>query len=81
MWLEHLLLLSMLQHVSDSWTWGRYVVIHPVGNCDYAELCTRYRGLLADQSTFASLTVEELLAAEVLPDETTVALRERYVPG
>ena len=27
MWLEHLLLHSMLQHESGSWTWGRYVVV------------------------------------------------------
>ena len=31
-WLEHLLLLSMLQHPSGEWTWGRYVVVHPAGN-------------------------------------------------
>ncbi len=29
MWLEHVLLLSMLQHASGHWTWGRYVVVHP----------------------------------------------------
>jgi hypothetical protein len=44
MWLEHLLLLSMLQHVSGSWSWGRYVVVHPAGNSDVAEACNRYRG-------------------------------------
>src|SRR5436190_4302439 len=26
LWLEHLLLHSMLQHESRTWTWGRYVV-------------------------------------------------------
>ena len=34
MWLEHLLLLSMLQHASGAWTWGRYVVVHPAGNSE-----------------------------------------------
>jgi hypothetical protein len=52
MWLEHLLLLSMLQHPSGAWTWGRYLVVHPAGNTDIAELCARYRELLADPSTF-----------------------------
>ncbi len=80
MWLEHLLLLSMLQHASDAWTWARYVVVHPAGNTDYAEACDRYRELLADQSTFASVTVEELLDAEALPAKTTSALRHRYLP-
>jgi PD-(D/E)XK nuclease superfamily protein len=45
MWLEHLLLLSMLQHVSGSWNWGRYVVVHPAGNSDVAEAGDRYRDL------------------------------------
>jgi hypothetical protein len=79
-WLEHLLLLSMLQHPSGSWTWGRYVVVYPAGNSDVADLCTRYRSLLADESTFSSMTLEALLAADVLPAETTGALRERYLP-
>ena len=81
MWLEHLLLLSMLQHPSGSWTWGRHVIIHPAGNTDIVEVCDRYRGLLADDSTFSSMTLEQLLDTGVLPKRTTVALRERYVPG
>ena len=32
MWLEHLLVLSMLQHPSRAWSWGRLVVVHPAGN-------------------------------------------------
>ena len=81
MWLEHLLLLSMPQHESGSWTWGRYVVVHPAGNADIANACARYRDLLRDQSTFSSATVEELLDAKVLPARTTAALRRRYLPG
>jgi hypothetical protein len=80
MWLEHLLLLSMLQHPSGSWTWGRYVVAHPTGNSDFADACARYRELLVDQSTFSSVTVEQLLDAKVLPARTTAALRERLLP-
>jgi hypothetical protein len=81
MWLEHLLLLSMLQHVSGKWTWGRYVVVHPAANTDFAEACDRYRALLVNQSTFSSMTVEELLDANALPAQTTAALRDRYLPG
>ena len=47
-WLEHLLLLSMLQHNSGRWTWGRYVVVHPDGNTDIAHATDQYRTLLAD---------------------------------
>ena len=80
MWLEHLLLLSMLQHPSGAWAWGRYVVVHPAGNTDYADACSRYRALLVDQSTFSSMTVEELLDAGVLPSRSAAALRKRYLP-
>jgi hypothetical protein len=80
MWLEHLLLLSMLQHTSAGWTWGLYVVVHPAGNADVADQCARYRDLLDDPSTFASATLEELLDANVLPRPTTDALRDRYLP-
>ena len=80
MWLEHLLLLSMLQHASGTWNWGRYVVVHAAGNTDYADACKRYRDLLADKSTFSSMTVEELLDAGVLPARTATALRKRYIP-
>ena len=79
MWLEHLLVLSMLQHPSGRWKWGRYVVVHPAGNSDFADGCARYRDLLVGRSTFSSVTVEELLDAGVIPAQTAAALRERYI--
>jgi hypothetical protein len=79
-WLDHLLVLSMLQHTSGTWRWGRVVVVHPAGNMDFAEVCDRYRALLVDQSTFSSSTVEELLDANALPARTATALRKRYIP-
>jgi hypothetical protein len=80
-WLEHLLLLSMLQHPSGEWTWGRYVVVHPAGNGAVVDACASYRDLLVDPSAFAALTFEDLLAAGALPKRTTAALRERYAVG
>jgi hypothetical protein len=79
MWLEHLLLHSLLQHENGAYAWGRYVVVHPAGNSDVADMADRYRKLLADDSTFATLTLEALLDSDVLPAAT--ALRERYVPA
>jgi hypothetical protein len=79
MWLEHLLLLSMLQHASGRWSWGRYVVVHPAGNSDIVDAVGRYRDLLVDESTFSSVTIEELLDADALPARTTAALRDRYL--
>jgi hypothetical protein len=78
-WLEHLLLLSMLQHESGRWTWGRYVAVHPAGNTDVADAHDEYRALLADDATFASATIEELLSAKVLAPKTGAALRRRYL--
>jgi hypothetical protein len=78
-WLDHLLVLSMLQHPSGAWSWGRLVVVHPDGNTDFADACNRYRALLTDRSTFASATLEELLDADVLPPETEAGFRERYI--
>jgi hypothetical protein len=80
-WLEHLLLLSMLQHKSGDWRWGRYVVIFPSGNIDFVEGTAQYRSLLKDQSTFGSMTLEDLLGAPALSPRLTRALRERYVPA
>jgi hypothetical protein len=80
-WLEHLLLLSMLQHANRTWSWGRYVVVHPTGNADVADLCSRYRNLLADESSFSSLTMEALLDVDVLPADMAAKLRERYLPA
>src|SRR6266540_2288679 len=75
--LEHLLLLSMLQHKSGRWSWGRYVVVHPADNSDLTDVCTRYAELLTDSSTFAAATIEELLDAGALPSK----LGERYIAG
>ena len=77
--LEHLLLLSMLQHESGRWSWGRYVVVHPAANSDFAAVCGRYTELLTEHSTFAATTIEELLAAGALPAKTRTTLRRRYI--
>lgn len=87
MWLEHLLLLSMLRQDSSAsgasgrWSWGRYVVVYPAGNTDVAAACARYRALLVDASSFSSVTIEELLDTGALPPPTVAALRDRYLPG
>ncbi len=77
--LEHLLMLSMLQHESGRWIWGRYVAVYPAGNPDFADAYVRYAHLLTDRSTFSSVTIEELLDADALPPKTAKALRERYI--
>jgi hypothetical protein len=79
-WLEHQLLHSMLQYPGGEWQWGRYVVVHPAGNRDFAGACATYRGLLIDDSTFASTTVEELLGGGVFSEPTVAAFSGRYLP-
>lgn len=81
MWIEHLLMFSMLQHSSDNWTWGRYVVVHPAGNTDVVDACARYRTMLADEATFATMTLEHVLDSGTLPRRTVKALRNRYSPA
>jgi hypothetical protein len=80
-WLDHMLVWSMLQHPSGAWCWGRYVVVHPAGNSDFADACARYRELLVDQSSFASTTIEELLDTGVLPANTARVFGDRYLLG
>ena len=80
MWLEHVLLLSMLQHPGAGWTWARYVVVHPARNGDIVDACERYRTKLADEATFATMTLERLLDAGALAGPTVAAIRARYLP-
>ena len=77
--LEHLLMLSMLQHESGQWSWGRYVAVYPAGNSDLADAYVQYADRLADRSTFSTATIEALLDADALPAKTARALRERYI--
>jgi hypothetical protein len=79
-WLEHLLLLSMLQHPGGAWTWGRYVTVHAADNVDMAERSARYGGLLADATTFRSTTLEEVLGTGALPSRAVRAIQDRYLP-
>jgi hypothetical protein len=79
MWLEHLLLLSMLQHESREWTWGRHVVVHPADNTDVADAAARYRDFLTDDAGFATMTIEALLDSGALRRRTAAALRTRYL--
>jgi len=78
-WLEHLLLLSMLQHPGGAWTWGRYVTVHAAGNVDMADRSDRYGRLLADATTFRSTTLEEVLGSGALPSPAVRALKDRYL--
>ncbi len=78
-WLEHLLMFSMLQHDGGEWTWGRFVVIHPAGNTDIAELCARYGAMLSDESAFSSMALEEILATSALPAGIREVLAGRYL--
>jgi len=78
-WLEHLLLLSMLQHPGGAWTWGRYVTVCPADNADMADRSVRYGALLTDAATFWSTTLEDVLGSGALPSPTVRALRERYL--
>jgi hypothetical protein len=80
-WLDHLLVLAMLQHPDHRWTWGRFVLVHPRGNTDFAQACVRYRELLTTDKTFGSVTLEDLLNSGALKASTSAVLRARYLPA
>lgn len=81
-WLDHLLVLSMLQHPSRRWSWGRFVLIYPRENLSFARLAERYSALLRDTKSFAFTTIEDLLnKPNVIPDETARLVWERYLAG
>ncbi len=80
LWLDHLLVLSMLQHPSRRWTWGRFVLVAPAENPSFARAASRYAALLSSAETFEVRTIEALLGTRgALSDETSAALRGRYL--
>lgn len=79
-WLEHLLLLSMLQHPDAGWVWGRYVVVHPAGNAAVRRMLAGYRDHLADREAISTVTLDDVLDRAPLPAAAERALRDRYAP-
>lgn len=78
-WLDHLLVLAMLQHSSGEWSWGRYLLVRPAGNSSFRDLAQEYRELLTNSETFVELTIEDLLDAHVLPNDVERDFRQRYL--
>ena len=79
-WLDHLLVLAMLQHPSGRWVWGRYVLVYPAANPSVRDAAERYREVLTDDTTFEVRTIEELLEPGALhPPDTAAAFRGRYL--
>lgn len=78
-WLDHLLVLSMLQHRSLQWSWGRFVIVYPAKNPSIGDAVGRYSDMLADSATFGSVTLEALLAAGALDPISAGLFSERYL--
>ena len=80
LWLDHLLLLSMLQHPTGDWRWGRFVIVYPAANPSVREAVRCYADILKDPDTFESRTIDELLSARVLHEPATAEMfRRRYL--
>jgi hypothetical protein len=78
-WLDHLLALSMLQHPSGRWSWGRFVLVYPSENPSFRTTAAAYRCVLRNAETFEARTIEELVATPAaLPGATQAAMRDRY---
>jgi len=78
-WLDHLLVLSMLQHPREKCTWAKFVLVYPERNPSFADACNDYKKFLQDDSSFGVNTIESLLEANVLPEDVTKAFQERYL--
>lgn len=78
-WLDHLLVLAMLQHPSQRWTWGRFVLVFPDDNPSFKRVAERYGALLTDRSTFEARTLDDIVSPDVLGSEAARALRDRYL--
>jgi hypothetical protein len=70
----------MLEH-PDQWSGGRYVLVYPSKNVSFTRAAAAYRdSLIKHDTTFAALTLEELLAADVFHDpETASMFKDRYL--
>lgn len=79
-WRDHLLLLSMIEQQSV-WSEGCYVLVYPERNISFGQAAERYQSvLIAGDQTFRAMTLESLLAEDVLhAPETGQAFRERYL--
>jgi hypothetical protein len=78
-WLDHLLVLSMLQHPSKKWSWGRFVVVYPAGNPSFHSAVTRYRNVLTDSLTYGFMRVDDIAWSPVMDETEMSAFRERYL--
>lgn len=78
-WLDHLLVLAMLQHPSMKWTWGRFVLVYPSGNPSFPAVAARYAELLRDRSTFEARTIESLQLGLTLGADAARAFSDRYL--
>jgi hypothetical protein len=79
-WQGHLRVLSMLQHASQHWQQGRFVLVYPALNPSFAAAAARYAEQLTGGDTFEAITIEALLrTAGVVDRVTRDALQARYV--
>ncbi len=78
-WLDHLLVLAMLQHGTKRWTWGKFVLASPASNPSFVTVAARYASLLRVRSTFEARTLEDMTTPKVLGDDVAHVFRERYL--
>lgn len=80
LWQDHLLALSMRDHISGKWAWVKYALIYPGRNPSFATAVNTYRGYLAPSDrTYGALTVEHLLGSGIYSTGDENALRTRYL--
>lgn len=79
-WLDHLLLLSMIQHRSRRWRWGRFVLAYPRENPSFNSAANRYREVLLRTDSYAPVCIDVLASiSNELGHRTATAFIARYL--
>lgn len=79
LFLDHLLVLSLLHDRETPCQWAKFVLVHPSRNPSFATAARDYAALLSDASTFKVRTLESLLENDALPREAVSVFRKRYL--
>lgn len=76
LWRDHLLCLSMVQAMPDTYDEGVFMFLYPHRNAECAVAVTRYGKLLADKSTFKPVHMEDVVKA--IADNGAPEFAERF---
>jgi len=78
-WLDHLLVLSMLVDSSRKWDWVKFVLISPAKNPSYRKVAEEYETLIDTHSSFEFISLETVIDNPNFPSLFQDNFRTRYI--